>query len=71
MQLSDYERFPATIPVVGEDEMFFYPFMISPIFLSSQPDIDAATVAMENNSLLFVATTKPGQEGERNHDAIR
>jgi len=70
MQLSDYEQFPAVLPIVGEDELFFYPFMISPIFLTSQPDIDAATKAMEENSLLFVATTKPGREGERSHDAI-
>jgi ATP-dependent Lon protease len=70
MQLSDYDKFPTVLPIVAEDELFFYPFMISPIFLSSQPDIDAATMAMENNSLLFVATTKPGHEGERTHEAI-
>jgi len=70
MQLSDYDKFPTVLPIVVEDELFFYPFMISPIFLSSQKDIDSATMAMENNSLLFVATTKPGREGERNYDAI-
>ncbi len=70
MQLSDYERFPTVLPIVVEDELFFYPFMISPIFLSSQPDIDAATLAMESNSLLFVATSKPGKEGERTFEAI-
>ena len=70
MQLSDYDKFPTVLPVVAEDELFFYPFMISPIFLGSQADIDAATMAMENNSLLFVATTQPGHEGERSYDAI-
>ena len=70
MQLSDYENFPATLPIVVEDNLFFYPFMISPIFLSSQKDIDAATEAMENNSLLFVTTTQAGHEGERSLDAI-
>ncbi len=70
MQLSDYDKFPTVLPVVVEDELFFYPFMISPIFLGSQEDIDAATMAMENNSLLFVATTRPGHEGERSYDAI-
>ncbi len=70
MQLSDYDKFPTVLPIVAEDELFFYPFMISPIFLSSQPDIDAATAAMENNSLLFVATTRPGHEGERSIEAI-
>ncbi len=70
MQLSDYDKFPTVLPVVIEDELFFYPFMISPIFLTSQADIDAATKAMEDNSLLFVATSRKGEEGERSLDAI-
>ncbi len=70
MQLSDYDDFPTRLPIVVEDDLFFYPFMISPIFLSSQEDIDAATHAMENNSLLFVTSTREGHEGERGFDAI-
>ena len=70
MQLSDYDAFPTTLPVVVEDELFLYPFMISPIFLSDQKDIDAATYAMENNSLLFVTSSKEGQEGKRDFDAM-
>ncbi len=70
MQLSDYDNFPSTLPVVVEDELFLYPFMISPIFLTNQKDIDAATDAMENNSLLFVTSSKPGKEGERDYDAM-
>ncbi len=70
MQLSDYGEFPAILPVVAEDHFFFYPFMISPIFLTSQQDIDAATEAIDNNSLLFVASTKPGKEGERDFDSL-
>ena len=70
MQLSDYDAFPSILPVLVEDDLFFYPFMISPIFLSSQEDIDAATYAMENNSLLFVTSTREGHEGEREFDAI-
>ena len=70
MQLSDYDAFPTILPIVIEEELFFYPFMISPIFLSSQEDIDAASYAMENNSLLFVTSTREGHEGERSFDAI-
>jgi len=70
MQLSDYDAFPSILPVLVEDDLFFYPFMISPIFLSSQEDIDAATYAMESNSLLFVTSTREGHEGERNFEAI-
>ncbi len=70
MQLSDYEKFPTTLPVIAEDEFFFYPFMISPIFLASQQDIDAVTEAMENNSLLFIASTQSGKEGERDFESL-
>ena len=70
MQLSDYDTFPTTLPIVVEDELFLYPFMISPIFLTDQKDIDAATDAMENNSLLFVTSSVPGKEGSRDFNAM-
>jgi ATP-dependent Lon protease len=70
MQLNDYDAFPTTLPIVVEDELFLYPFMISPIFLTNQKDIDAATDAMENNSLLFVTSSKEGKEGGRDFNEI-
>ena len=70
MQLSDYDAFPTTLPIVVEDELFLYPFMISPIFLTDQKDIDAATDAMENNSLLFVTSSIPEKEGSRDFNAM-
>jgi len=70
MQLSDYDAFPTTLPIVVEDELFLYPFMISPIFLTEQKDIDAATDAMEKNALLFVSSTIEGKEGSRDFDDI-
>jgi len=70
MQLSDYDALPTTLPVVVEDELFLYPFMISPIFLTNQQDIDAATDAMENDTLLFVTSSIPGKEGSRDFNAM-
>ncbi len=70
MQLSDYEDFPSVLPIVVEDELFLYPFMISPIFITAQKDIDAVTDAMDNNSLLFVTASVAGKEGERTFDAM-
>ena len=70
MQLSNYEPFPTQLPIIIEDNMFLYPFMISPIFLTNQEDIDAATYAMEKNSLLFLTTTKEGFEGSRADEDI-
>jgi len=70
MQLKDYDNFPIELPIVVDDELFFYPFMISPLFLSEPSDIKAVEKTMKNNSLVFVTTTKPGKEGNRDFDSI-
>lgn len=70
MQLSDYGSFPANIPIVIEDELFLYPFMIVPLFLDDEKSIKAASFAIENNSLLMVCTTKPGHEGEKSFSSF-
>jgi ATP-dependent Lon protease len=61
MKLSNYGEFPADIPVIAEDELFLYPFMISPLFLSDEANIKAATKAIEENSLVIVCPTKPAK----------
>jgi ATP-dependent Lon protease len=70
MKLSNYGEFPTDIPVIAEDEIFLYPFMISPLFLSDEKNIKAATKAIEDNSLVIVCPTKPLHEGERDYDAL-
>ncbi len=70
MKLSNYAELPADIPVVAEDDIFLYPFMISPIFLADDANIKAVTTAMHDNSLVIVVPTKPSHEGERSFDAI-
>ena len=70
MQLSNYGTFPAELPVISEDELFLYPFMISPLFLNNDRNIAAAADAIESNSLVIVCPTKPGHEGEHAHEAL-
>jgi ATP-dependent Lon protease len=70
MKLSNYGDFPADIPVIAEDELFLYPFMISPLFLSDENNINAATLAMEDSSLVIVCPTKPSRDGERTYDSL-
>lgn len=70
MQLSNYGTLPSDIPVIVEDELFLYPFMISPLFLNDEENIQAAEIAMKNNSLIIVCPTKVGQEGLRDFEAI-
>ena len=70
MNLSNYGEFPADIPLIAEDELFLYPFMISPLFLSDDKNIAAATKAIEENSLVIVCPTKAGHEGERDYESL-
>lgn len=70
MQLSHYSSFPTDIPIIAEDELFLYPFMISPLFLSDEKDIKAAALAIENNSLVLVCPTKSAEEGSHDFDGI-
>ena len=70
MQLKDYDKFPTKLPILVDDELFFYPFMISPIFVNQESDIKAIEKAMKSNSLLFVTTTKPNKEESRDFESI-
>jgi len=70
MKLSNYGEFPADVPVIAEDELFLYPFMISPLFLNDASNINAATKAIEDNTLVIVCPTKEGHEGERTSEAL-
>jgi len=70
MQLSNYNPFPTVLPVIAEDDLFLYPFMISPLFLSDEKNIAAATEAIENNSLVIVCPVKPDHEGGRDAASV-
>ncbi len=70
MQLSDYNEFPTTMPVVAEENLFLYPFMISPIFLSDTENIEAVNDALKNNTMIMVCPSKSGEENIRDFKAI-
>jgi len=70
MNLNDYAEFPADIPVIAEDELFLYPFMISPIFLSDENNIKAITKAIDENSLVVVCPTKEDKDIKDGYEAI-
>jgi ATP-dependent Lon protease len=70
MQLSNYSPFPTVLPVIAEDDLFLYPFMISPLFLNDEKNIAAAAEAIENNSLVIVCPVKPDHEGQREASSV-
>ncbi|MGH1600267.1 endopeptidase La [Campylobacter majalis] len=70
MQINDTRLFPAEIPVIVEDELFLYPFMITPLFLSDDENIRALDLALQNETPVLVVTTKPQNDGNRDFDSI-
>jgi ATP-dependent Lon protease len=65
MELSNYDSFPQEIPLIIEDDIFLYPFMIAPLFLGEQANIKAVETAIDTNKLVIVTVSKPSYEGKR------
>jgi len=58
MKLADYDSFPDRLPILVEQSMFLYPFMIAPIFIDDEQNINAVEYAINNNKLITVAVSK-------------
>ncbi len=70
MELANYDQFPQSLPLIIEDDIFLYPFMIAPIFLSDEQNLNAVQEAIDNNKLVIVAVSHPGAEGKRGLDGF-
>ncbi len=70
MELENYDSFPQEIPLIIEDDVFLYPFMIAPLFLGNDKNIQAVEHAIEENKLVIVSVSKPGFEGKRDRDSF-
>ncbi len=58
MKLADYDGFPDRLPILVEENIFLYPFMIAPIFIEDEQNIHAVEYSINNNKLLTVAVAK-------------
>lgn len=70
MQLDKDTKFPQNLPIIVEDEIFLYPFMITPIFISDDKNLSALNLAMQNNSMIMMISSKSEFNGYRNFDGI-
>ena len=70
MQIYESKMFPTQLPVIVEDELFLYPFMITPLFLSDEENIEALNSALESQSPILVVPAKAQNEGARKFDAV-
>ena len=66
--IEEIQKYPVNLPVLIEDELFLYPFMITPIFINDTQNIKALELAIKNNTMIFVAPSK--FEGARNFNDI-
>jgi len=58
MKLTDYDSFPDRLPILVEESIFLYPFMIAPIFIEDEQNINAVEYSINNNKLITVAVAK-------------
>ncbi len=65
MELENYDSFPQQVPLIIEEDIFLYPFMIAPLFLNDKANIEAVEDAINNNKLVLVAVSKQGYENSR------
>ncbi len=67
MKLTDYDNFPDRLPILVEESIFLYPFMIAPIFIGDEQNIHAVEYAIEHNKLITVAVSK-SKDGSEFYD---
>ncbi|WP_086243723.1 endopeptidase La [Campylobacter devanensis] len=60
----------ANLPIIVEDELFLYPFMITPVFLSDEKNIKALDMAINDSSAVMVVCSKLAHSGERDFESI-
>ena len=58
------------IPILVEDDLFVYPFMITPIFIGDSANKKAIEYAEKNDTQICVVCSKDGNQNEREFDAI-
>jgi len=70
MELENYDEFPQSLPLIIEDDIFLYPFMIAPIFLNDEQNLKSVQEAIDNNKLVVISVSKPGFEAKRGLDGF-
>ncbi|MBR4141030.1 MAG: endopeptidase La [Campylobacter sp.] len=70
MEIKTSQSFPTDLPIIVEDDIFLYPFMIAPIFINDDKNADALDYAMSNKTMVMIVSSKSEFKGQRNFDGI-
>ncbi len=54
--------FPSVLPILVEESSFVFPYTISPMFISDEGNLGALDIALNDNSVIFITTTKDSAE---------
>lgn len=56
--MREVNNFPKELPIIVENGMFLYPFMITPIFLNDETNIATLDHAIKNESMVMIVNSK-------------
>lgn len=57
-------KFPCILPILVDDGAFVFPYTISPMFISDESNLSAINLAMSDNAVIFITTTKDSSDFE-------
>ncbi|MCI2235651.1 endopeptidase La [Helicobacter sp. CaF467b] len=70
MQLERYGAFPKNLPIILEEDMFLYPFMIAPLFINDEESLKAIDLAMQSEDKLIFITAIKSKDDEENEESF-
>ena len=66
----DKDSFPKNLPIIVEEDMFLYPFMIAPLFIEDEVSLKAIELAMESKDKMVLITTIKEKKNENEEDSF-
>ena len=70
MEIKISQNFPADLPIIVEDDIFLYPFMIAPIFINDDKNLATLEHAIENKTMVMIVSSKSEFKGYRSFEGI-
>ncbi|MGI0406035.1 endopeptidase La [Helicobacter himalayensis] len=57
-------EFPLVVPILVQDDLFIYPFMIAPVYINDDENVQAVDKAMEGNDLILISSPKDSESSD-------
>lgn len=57
-------EFPLIVPILVQDDLFIYPFMIAPVYINDDENVQAVDKAMESNDLILISSPKDSKPSD-------